>query len=201
MYRNLILVSLSFLLFSCFYYNRAEKQNFYGIIDGKRNDVEKYDLVYLFNGDTASVLSLKFFYNSAFERNDNGHIKIFGNGYCNVFFRDSFMGCPNSLQGIVDVEVYLKNIKSGNSYLLAKKTVDMGAYRRAEMITQVYIGSDTAGYEARTEDNIEWNRVKPLVLKADNDTIYHYTVKYWEKRDDDNYVGWDIDEKYFVEVP
>ncbi len=200
MIKSLLLLAVSFLLWSCFY-KSVEKQSFYGIIDGKRNDVEKYDLVYLFNGDTASVLSLKFFYNSAFERNDNGHIKIFGNGYCNVFFRDSFMGCPNSLQGIVDVEVYLKNIKSGNSYLLAKKTVDMGAYRRAEMITQVYIGSDTAGYEARTEDNIEWNRVKPLVLKADNDTIYHYTVKYWEKRDDDNYVGWDIDEKYFVEVP
>lgn len=201
MYRNLILVSLSFLLFSCFYYNRAEKQNFYGIIDGKRNDVEKYDLVYLFNSDTASVLSLNFFYDSSFERNDNGHIKTFGNGYCNVLFRDSFMGCPNSLRGVVDVLVYLKNKKSGNSYLLAKKTIDMNAYRRAAMRTQVYIGSDTSLYEKRTKYNVDWSRMDALVLKADNDTVYHYTINYWEKRDDDNYVGWDIDEKYFVEVP
>ena len=65
-----------------------------------------------------------------------------------------------------------------------------------------YVPRDSAEYETRTEDNIEWNRANPLVLKADNDTIYHYTVKYWEKREtNDDYVYNDIDEKYFVEVP
>lgn len=201
MYRNLILVSLSFLLFSCFYYNRAEHQYFWGYLDGKRSDVDRYDLVYLFDGDTADVPNF-FHFDQKLEKNENGNIKRYMNGFCNVFFRGSEMGCPNSLQGIVDVQVYLKNKKSGNSYLLAQKTVDMDAYRRAVMITQVYIGSDTAGYETRTKDNIDWNRVKPLVLKADNDTIYHYTVKYWEKREsNDDYVNNWIDRKYFVEVP
>ena len=201
MYRNLILVSLSFLLFSCFYYNRAEHQYFWGYLDGKRSDVDRYDLVYLFDGDSADVPNF-FHFDQKLEKSENGHIKRFNNGFCNVFFRGSEMGCPNSLQGIVDVQVYLKNKKSGNSYLLAQKKVDMNAYRRAVMITQVYIGSDSAEYETRTEDNIEWNRANPLVLKADNDTIYHYTVKYWEKREtNDDYVYNDIDEKYFVEVP
>lgn len=42
--------------------------------------------------------------------------------------------------------------------------------------------------------------MKPLVLSAENDTIYHYTVKYWDKRDYyDTYRI--IYENYFVEVP
>lgn len=201
MFKKLLLMSLSFLLSSCFYYDRAERYFFRGYIDGKRSNVEKYDLVYLFNGDTAFVSNHGFYYDRNLERKKDGHITVFGNSYCNVAFRaGDVMGCPNSLRGIVNVEIYLKNKKSQNSYLLAKKTVDMGAHYRAEMRTQVYIGSDSSLYEKRTRANIEWNRMEPLVLKNDNDTIYHYTIKYWEKREkEEDYANNYANEKYFVE--
>ena len=105
------------------------------------------------------------------------------------------------MRGTVNVEIFLRNNKTGNCYLLAQKTVVMDAYRRALLITQVYIGSDFERYETRSEYNIDWNKINQLALKDEKDTIYHYTVKYWEKREkNEDYLG-RIDEKYFVEVP
>ena len=49
------------------------------------------------------------------------------------------------------------------------------------LITQVYIGSNFERYETRPRYNIDWNKINPLVLNDGKDTIYHYTVKYWEK--------------------
>lgn len=111
-----------------------------------------------------------------------------------------FFGCVNLLRGKHEVKILLKSKKSGNSYLLAEKEIDMDSYIRSVLITQIFFGSDTSAYEKREKYNIEWDRMKPLVLSAENDTIYHYTVKYWDKRDYyDTYRK--LDENYFVEVP
>ena len=206
MCRIVLLLALSLLLSSCvstyYYFSRANEYFFSGKIDGKdKSDVEKFDLVYIFNGDTAKLHSF-FLYDSNLERQENGHIKSYYNFYCNVLFTSSLHGCTNKLSGVVGVEIYLRNNKVGRSYLLAKKNIDMDAYRRAELRTQVFLGSDFERYEIRPRGNIDWSKMEQLVLKDENDTIYHYTVNYWEKREkSEDYLNHFIDENYFVEVP
>lgn len=200
---RIVLLFAMLLLSSCFtYYNHAEEHYFFGFLDGEKAKVERYDLIYLFDGDTVSVLNYPHFFDSQFKLSADGHIKRYNNGFCNVSVSaGDYFGCPHKLRGTVNVEIFLRNNKTGNCYLLAQKTVVMDAYRRVLLITQVYIGSDFERYETRSEYNIDWNKINQLALKDEKDTIYHYTVKYWEKREkNEDYLG-RIDEKYFVEVP
>ena len=76
----------------------------------------------------------------------------------------------------------------------------MNAYPLAIMETEVFVGTDTALYVSRTAyGNIDWNRVKPFVLKDENRTIYHYTIKRRDSRDE--FFTPTLNSKYLVEFP
>ena len=210
-FRNFVLLALMLSLSSCFssyfYYAQAERLYIWSALDGeKKTDVENFDLVYLFGVDTASDLTFAYYRNSHLEWHDDEwhddvHIKCFFQVYCNTILASSLDGCDNTLRGLVNVKIYLRDKQNGSSYLLDQKTVDMNAYRRSFLITQVYIGSNFERYETRPRYNIDWNKMKPLVLNGGNDTIYHYTVKYWEKRaTNGDYVNNFPDKKYFVDT-
>ncbi|WP_173473985.1 hypothetical protein [Fibrobacter succinogenes] len=208
MIKNLFLISLSVLLSSCFsYYDKAERLAVMGIIDSDNDRKNNYDLgetldytlVYRFNGDTADVPILLMV-----EKDENGAvqkvIKRFFRGFCNVVFpaMDVF-GCGYILRGKVNVEVFLKSVVTGHSILLAKKTIDMDAYYRSVLLTQVYLGTDTAKYRNRLNFNIDWSKMKPIVFEGANDTLYHYTAWYWDKRE--KYENNLIEDRFFVEIP
>ena len=226
MLRILVLLALMLSLSSCFssyfYYSRAEEMYFFGLIDGeKKLDVDRYDLVYLINGDSVPNLNYAIYENVQTGQRglvsnsdtdyygfsiDDWHLKTFGGGFCNAVLASSKDNCGYTLRGVADVKIYLRDNQNGSSYLLAQKTVDMDAYRRAFLITQVYVGSNFERYETRSSFNIDWNKMKPLVLDDGKDTIYHYTAKYWEKHETNsdyvnNFVNNFPAEKYFVEVP
>ena len=208
MIKNLFLISLLFLLSSCFsYYEKAERLLIMGIIDSDKDRKDNYDigeasdfkLVYLFNGDSADVPILLMV-----EKDENGAvqkvIKRFFRGFCNVLIPASdIFGCGHTLRGMVNVDVFLKNRVTGHSILLAKKTIDMDAYYRSVLLTQVYLGTDTAKYRNRLNFNIDWSKMKPIVFEGANDTLYHYTGWYWDKRE--KYENMHIEEQYFVEIP
>lgn len=206
MFRIFILLALLLSLSSCFsshlYYTHAERLYIWSALDGeKKTDVENFDVVYLFGEDTASNLAYAYYYNSHLELLDDVHIKSFTQVYCNTVLASAFEGCTNTLRGLVDVKIYLRDNQNGSSYLLDQKTVDMNAYRRSFLITQVFVGSNFERYETRPRYNIDWNKMKPLVLNDGKDTIYHYTVKYWEKRaTNGNYVNNFPNKKYFVDT-
>lgn len=198
MFRIITLLVLSLLLSSCFY-GDVERIHIWGFLDERENDADNYELVYFLDGDTMDIFRYKF-HVSDLDMTENVHVEKYTHSYCNAYFRNNFFGCVNLLRGKHEVKILLKSKKSGNSYLLAEKEIDMDSYIRSVLITQIFFGSDTSAYEKREKYNIEWDRMKPLVLSAENDTIYHYTVKYWDKRDYyDTYRK--LDEKYFIEVP
>ena len=167
MIKNLFLISLSFLLSSCFsYYDKAERLAVMGIIDsdesaknefniGKSN---KFDLVYLINGDTVDIpLRVIREENRAYV--GELFIKSFSQTFCNVAVPASdVFGCGHPLRGIVDVEIILKNNETKMWTLLAKKSINMDAYFRSVLLTQVYLGSDTAKYLSRSKFNIDWSK-------------------------------------------
>ncbi len=108
-------------------------------------------------------------------------------------------GCGQTLRGIVDIEIVLKNKETKKWTLLAKKSIDMDAYVRSVLLTQVYVGSDTAKYLSRSRFNIDWSKMKPIVFEGSNDTLYHHTGWYWDKRE--KYENNLIEDQYFVEIP
>jgi hypothetical protein len=178
-----------------------------GIIDSDKDRKDNYDigeasdfkLVYLFNGDTADVPV-----DVIVEKDENYAvqkvIKSFEQGFCNVLIPASdIFGCGHTLRGMVNVDVFLKNRVTGHSILLAKKTIDMDAYYRSVLLTQVYLGTDTAKYRNRLNFNIDWSKMKPIVFEGANDTLYHYTGWYWDKRE--KYENNLIKDQYFVEIP
>ena len=208
MLKYIMIGILPFLLSSCFsYYNNAERIVMMGFLDSDSDRKNNYDLgetsdytlVYRFNGDTADVPILLMI-----EKDENGAvqkvIKRFFRGFCNVVFPavDVF-GCGYTLRGMVNVEVFLKSEVTGRSILLAKKTIDMDAYARSVLLTQVYVGSDTAKYLSRSRFNIDWSKMKPIVFEGSNDTLYHHTGWYWDKRE--KYENNLIEDQYFVEIP
>ena len=97
------------------------------------------------------------------------------------------------------MEVFLKSEVTGRSILLAKKTIDMDAYYRSVLLTQVYLGTDTAKYRDRLNYNIDWSKMKPIVFDGSNDTLYHYTGWYRDKRE--KYENMHIEEQFLVEIP
>ena len=155
MFKYIMIGILPFLLSSCFsYYDKAERLAVMGIIDSDKDRKDNYDigeasdfkLVYLFNGDTADVPV-----DVIVEKDENYAvqkvIKSFEQGFCNVLIPASdIFGCGHTLRGMVNVDVFLKNRVTGHSILLAKKTIDMDAYYRSVLLTQVYLGTDTAKY-------------------------------------------------------
>lgn len=208
MFKYIMIGILPFLLSSCFsYYDKAERLAVMGIIDSDKDRKDNYDigeasdfkLVYLFNGDTADVPV-----DVIVEKDENYAvqkvIKSFEQGFCNVLISASdIFGCGHTLRGMVNVDVFLKNRVTGHSILLAKKTIDMDAYYRSVLLTQVYLGTDTAKYRNRLNFNIDWSKMKPIVFEGANDTLYHYTGWYWDKRE--KYENNLIEDQYFVEIP
>ena len=208
MFKYIMIGILPFLLSSCFsYYNNAERIFMMGFLDSDSDRKNNYDLgetsdytlVYRFNGDTADVpIQLMV------EEDENGAvqkvIKSFWQVFCNVIFSaaDVFC-CRYILRGKVNVEVFLKSEVTGRSILLAKKTIDMDAYFRSVLLTQVYLGTDTAKYRNRLNFNIDWSKMKPIVFEGANDTLYHYTGWYWDKRE--KYENMHIEEQFLVEIP
>lgn len=190
------------LLSSCFivnYYEQAERLAIVGVIDGVKNAWKTYDFVYKVNNDT--VLFHSGNYDENYKNKVDGHLKIYSKSYCNVGVaaKDFPFSCGESLKGRPQVEVFLKNKKNGNSILLSKKTIDMDAYFETVLTTEVFIGSDTSLYIVRNGKNFDWSKAKQLILEDSNDTLYHYTAWYWDKRKecDENISK----EKCIVEIP
>ena len=208
MIKNLFLISLLLLLSSCFsYYEKAERLVIMGIIDNDESEKnefnigksKKFDLVYLINGDTVDIpLRVIREENRAYV--GELFIKSFSQTFCNVAVPASdVFGCGYPLRGIVDVEIILKNNETKMWTLLAKKSINMDAYFRSVLLTQVYLGSDTAKYLSRSKFNIDWSKMKPIVFEGANDTLYHYTGWYWDKRE--KYENILIEDQCFVEIP
>lgn len=196
-----LLFALSFLLSSCFlsnYYEKAEKLSIVGIFDGANEVRKSYDLVHVFDGDTVAGGNSECDEN--FKTVRDGHIMVYGIGFCNVLIGGGdIWGCNNRLRGNVLVEIFLKNKSTKKNILLTKRTIDMNAYYQTTLKTQVFFGSDTSRYVERIGANFDWNKAKQLVLKGTNDTIYHYTAWLWDKTAE-------CDEKTpkeqcFVEIP
>ena len=114
----------------------------------------------------------------------DGHLRFFSQNYCNVVFAatDLPFSCGKPLRGKHQVSIFLKTKKTGNSVLLAKKNIDMSAFSKTVLTTQVYVGLDTSRYVVRNGPNIDWSKAKQLVLEDTNDTVFHYTVWLWDKR-------------------
>ncbi len=198
MIKNLIFIALLFLLSSCFYFDKAERLSISGNLDGQREYLDNYELEYFIDGKSAEIDADYRDWN--FKWNPNGKLKWYAQGYCNVFFKGGdIWGCTSTLRGMVDFEIYLKNKKNGNKVLLAKKKIDMDAYYRSVLLTQVYFGTDKERYIERKYFNVDWNKMQPFVFKDSNDTLYHYTAWYWDKRD--VYEKDFPDERYFIEIP
>lgn len=194
MVKNLLPIIMTFLLSSCFYYDRAERIIMMGLLDGNDEIKNNYALVYRFDGEKAEIPE------DIVEDDQERELKRYSNSFCNVRVGVDALGeCGNKLRGKVDVEIYLRNKDNGDRVLIAKKKIDMDAYFRSFFLTQVYFGTDKERYIERSSFNIDWNKMQPFVFKDTNDTLYHYTAWYWDKRDSYEY---DFpDEKYFVEIP
>lgn len=192
--KNLLLIAVSLLFSSCFFFDKAGRLIVSGNFDGQKEYFDNYELEYFIDGKLDEMNVSYRDWN--FKWNPNGKMKWFVHGYCNA---GDIWGCTSILRGMVDFEIYLKNKKNGNKILLAKKKIDMDAYYRSVLLTQVYFGTDKDRYIERSYFNIDWNKMQPFVFKDTKDTLYHYTAWYWNKRDvyDDDI----IEDRYFVEIP
>ena len=192
--KNLLLIAVSFFFSSCFFFDHAKRLIVSGNFDGQKEYFDNYELEYFIDGKLDEMNVSYRDWN--FKWNPNGKMKWFVHGYCNM---GDIWGCTSILRGMVDFEIYLKNKKNGNKVLLAKKKIDMDAYYRSILLTQVYFGTDKERYIERSYFNIDWNKMQPFVFKDTKDTLYHYTAWYWNKRDvyDDDI----IEDRYFVEIP
>lgn len=201
MVRNLLLIIMTFLFSSCFvanYYEQAERLAIVGIIDGVNKAWETYDLVYILDEDTVDVSWAN--YNEKNEYKRDGHLRFFSQNYCNVVFAatDLPFSCGKPLRGKHQVTIFLRTKKTGNSVLLAKKNIDMSAFSKTVLTTQVYVGLDTSRYVVRNGPNIDWSKAKQLVLEDANDTVFHYTIWLWDKRKECDEMPV---EKCIVEIP
>ena len=64
------------------------------------------------------------------------------------------------------------------------------------LVTQVYFGNKRPYYKRRKGMNIDWEKMKRIVINDGDDTLYHYTAKY--KVLDPN---WNYEEDEMIEVP
>ncbi len=198
MVKCFLILLLPFLLSSCFNYSKANKLYVWGNLDGAKKYLNNFVLEYYINGKRFNVDADYRDWN--FDWNENGNLKVYGQGFCNVLFSASdYWGCGNTLSGKVVIAIYLKDIETGNRILLSEKNIDMDTYFRSVLLTQVFWGADKDRYVTRSDFNIDWKIAKPLALNGTNDTIYHYTAWYWDKRG--SYEDDFPDEKYFIEIP
>ena len=209
MLRNILFFSISILLSSCFYpviegmhsyYEDAEKLDIYGILDGPLKFTEKYVLEYTINGKEQKDISYSQ-KDSNYKQTWSGSLKFYAASYCNVSMSggDIFPSCRRRLSDVADVEIYIKRKSGGGRQLLAKKTVDIRDFHRSVLLTQVHFGSDKEQYKTRSRLNFDWDRAEPIVLDGSNDTIYHYTVWYWDKN---NYKESNtIKDELLIEIP
>lgn len=199
MFKFIVLCAFSLLLSSCFKLS-SQCLLVEGILDSgmdvenefkeyDANRLENYDLIYRFNGDTINIRA------GVLREPANGAVaERYMRNFRNVFFkRLNKYELGYSLEGNVDVEVFLKSKVTGRSILLAKKTIDVDAYYCSIFLTQIFIGNDKEKYLTRTRnDNIDWSKMKRIVFA--NDTLYHYTGWYWDKSDGNDY-------GFVVEIP
>lgn len=206
--RKILSFLLLLLLSSCFsYYHNAERLAIMGIVDNDESEKQEFnigksknfDLVYLINGDTIDI-PLGFIREENRAYVGKRVIKSFSQSFCNVAVPASdVFGCGRTLRGIVDVEIILKNNKTKKWTLLAKKSINMDAYYRSVLLTQVYLGTDTAKYRNRLNFNIDWSKMRSIVFDDSKDTLYHYTGWFWDKRE--KYENNLIEDRFFVEIP
>lgn len=209
MIKNLFLISLSFLLSSCFYpfvegmmsyYEDAEQMLVYGILDGPLKFTEKYVLEYTINGKEQKDISYSQ-KDSNYKQTWSGSLKFYAAAYCNVSLPGGdIFPCRRRLSDVADVEIYIKRKSGGGRQLLAKKTVDIREFHRSVLLTQIHFGSDKEHYKTRSRFNFEWDRSEPIILDATNDTIYHYTVWYWDKMQEHE-MNNPIEDDYLIEIP
>lgn len=207
MLRNILFFSISILLSSCFYpviegmmayYDDAEKLDIYGILDGPGIFTDKYVLEYSINRKEQKDI---FFIqrDSNYKQTSSGNLKIYAAQYCNVYIGGDFLLCSRHLRKAADVEIYIKRRSGGGRQLLAKKTVDIRDFHQSLLLTQVHFGSDKELYKTRSRLNFEWDRAEPIVLDGTNDTIYHYTVWYWDKNKEKEWNS--IKDERLIEIP
>lgn len=207
MLRNILFFSISILLSSCFYpviegmmeyYDDAEKMDVYGILDGPLKFTEKYVLEYTINGKEQKDISYSQ-NDSNYKQTWSGNLKVYAAQYCNVYIGGDVVPCRRHLRKAADVEIYIKRRSGGGRQLLAKKTVDIRDFHQSLLLTQVHFGSNKELYKTRSRLNFEWDRAEPIVLDGTNDTIYHYTVWYWDKN---NYKESNtIKDELLIEIP
>ncbi len=190
MLRTCCLLLFALLFQGCVYSlikcHSANTLDISGYLDGNKELVAKYDLVYLLDGDTLPVSQYCY---CGFDkaRVENGEIRYFGNFFRNIFVNGSDFNCGLAMRGRHQVEIFLTEKISGESTLLAKKNVDMDSHPAALILTQVYFGNNRSLYKRRGYNNIEWGEMKQIVLENTNDTLYHHTAKY---------ISYDVNERY-----
>ena len=206
MIKNLFFIALLFLLSSCccfvFSHYKNSKQLFISsLLDGPRAFLDDYELVYYINGKKTTIYSYRLgLYGPVFSEDSNGPLESYEAYYCNLFVPGGdVFGCENKLRGKANIEIYLEKEGTKELVLLAKKTIDMDAYFRSVLVTQVYWGTNKEDYVPRPGRNIDWEKVETIVWPNTTDTISHYTAWYWDKRD--SYEKYSPNEKYFVEIP
>lgn len=171
-----------------------------GYIDGPNEQRYNWNLVYLFDDDT--VYFSKNFLDSTLKVTQNGYLKSYDMVFCNVFIGGGdIWGCMNRLRGKIDVKIYLKNVDEEKGILLAQKTIDMNAFYRSILLTQVYFGKNRDKYIIRKDRNINWDKMQSLILNNSNDTIYHYTAWFKGQSDSENRRIVLTGDKYLVEIP
>ena len=84
MLRILLFLPFAFLLSSCIttsvlYYGRAEVFYISGTLDAGDLDIDKYDLIYLFDGDTADIMG--FVGNNDLDKDGRKHLKTYYKHY------------------------------------------------------------------------------------------------------------------------
>ena len=180
------------------YYDDAEKMEVYGILDGPLKFTEKYVLEYTINGKEQKDISYSQ-NDSNYKQTWSGNLKVYAAQYCNVYIGGDVFPCRRHLRKAADVEIYIKRKSGGGRQLLAKKTVDIRDFHQSLLLTQVHFGSDKELYKTRSRLNFEWDRSNPIALDGTNDTIYHYTVWYWDKN---NYKESNtIKDELLIEIP
>lgn len=180
------------------YYDDAEKMEVYGILDGPLKFTEKYVLEYTINGKEQKDISYSQ-NDSNYKQTWSGSLKFYAASYCNVYIGGDVFPCRRHLRKAADVEIYIKRKSGGGRQLLAQKTVDIRDFHQSLLLTQVHFGSDKEQYKTRSRLNFDWDRAEPIVLDGTNDTIYHYTVWYWDKN---NYKESNtIKDELLIEIP
>lgn len=165
----------------------------WGGVDGKKDLVGKYELAYVFDRDTVHMDYKDY---SSFNSNEERDAQYIHKAFMNVLLREPDLGCGYPLRGKHQIKTFLRNKTDGDTISLAERSVDMAEGPITVLVTQVHFGNKRPYYKRRKGMNIDWEKMKRIVINDGDDTLYHYTAKY--KVLDPN---WNYEEDEMIEVP